>query len=105
MKLNTSQLAAVKRQTDADPVEEGSTPHTALKDAFGDHTFYVSEAGLLVPEPVAEEPPAEVQGGDPVELILVAEWTDEKREAMPRVEPQRTGFVLDADPANDTGAA
>ena len=99
MKLDTSQQAAVKQQTGADPVEEGSTPHTALTEAFGDHTFYVSEAGLLVPEPV------EAEGTDPMELILVAEWTDEKREAMQRVEPKQTGFVLDAAPANDSAAS
>lgn len=99
MKMTSMQLAAVKRQTGADPIEEGSEAHGALAEAFGDHTFYVSEVGLLVPEPAEGAMPAndgEAPPADPVELILVAQWTDEKREAMQRIEPQHTGYILDA---------
>lgn len=95
MKLNATQLAAVKQQTGADPIEDGSDAHGQLSEAFGDHTFYVSEVGLLVPESV------EADGADPVELILVAEWTDEKREAMERIPPKQTGYVLDAGAASE----
>lgn len=106
MKLNTTQLAAIKAQTGADPVAEESDAHGTLTEAFGDHTFYVSEVGLLVPEPAAEVPETveTAPPEEPVELILVAEWADDNRQAMQRIEPKRTGYVLDA-AAEDGGDA
>lgn len=93
MKLSAQQIASVKEQTSAEPVAEDSPAHGQLVEAFGDHTFYLSEHGLLTPE-VVSEPEDE---NKTVELILIAGWAGENNDALQGVEPQRTGFELNVD--------
>jgi hypothetical protein len=91
MKLNASQIAAVKQDLSADPLEEQNPAMGALREAFGDHTFYVGSEGLFVVEPVedAEHP------GEPAQLVLVAAWTDDDKKALQPVPPQETETVVD----------
>jgi hypothetical protein len=58
---------------------------------FGDHTFYVGEEGLLIFEPVqtTEENDTRAQ------LVLVAAWTDDDKNALRPIEPQATTIVVD----------
>lgn len=63
----------------------------SLRDAFGDHTFYVGGDGLFVFEPV-NDPEA---SGEPAQLILVAAWSDEKKNALTQVPRQGTDKVVD----------
>lgn len=53
MKLNRTQIAAVRRQTGFRPVPAEAAAETGLAGAFGDQTFYVDEDGLYVFEAVA----------------------------------------------------
>ena len=52
MKLNRTQIAAVRRQTGFRPVPAEAAAETGLARAFGDQTFYVDEKGLYVFEAV-----------------------------------------------------
>jgi hypothetical protein len=91
MKLNSNQIAAVKQDLSADPLDEDNPAMGSLREAFGDHTFYVGSDGLFVIEPVenASHP------GEPAQLVLVAAWTDEDKKALQPVPPQHTETIVD----------
>ncbi|GAB4392976.1 MAG: hypothetical protein Tsb0032_10660 [Kiloniellaceae bacterium] len=91
MKLNANQIAAVKQDLSADPLEEQNPAMGALRKAFGDHTFYVGDEGLFVVEPVEDEK----HPGEPAQLILVAAWSDDSKKALQPVPPQETETVVD----------
>ncbi len=91
MKLSTQQVASVKQELGADPLGDDNPAMESLRTAFGDHTFYVGSDGLFVFEPVND--PA-VQG-TPAQLVLVAAWSDEQKNALKKVPPQETDQVVD----------
>lgn len=118
MKLSTHQIEAVKQEIGADPIEDANPAMTPLRETFGDHTFYVGSEGLFVLEPVdtpAEEqaaPPPEGAPAEPAQLVLIAGWANEEKNALQPVPAQATTTVIDlaaadAPKANgeDTGAA
>jgi len=91
MKLNASQIAAVKQDLSAEPLEEQNPAMPSLRQAFGDHTFYVGSDGLFVVEPVEDT----AHPGQPAQLVLVAAWADDERKALQPVPPQQTQTVVD----------
>ena len=91
MKLNANQIAAVKQDLSADPLEEQNPAMDALRKAFGDHTFYVGSEGLFVVEPVEDEK----HPGEPAQLVLVAAWADDEKKSLQPVPPQQTQTVVD----------
>jgi hypothetical protein len=91
MKLNAQQVAAVRRQVEADPLPEDNPAMTQLVNVFGLHTFYVGVEGLLVLEP-ANDPASQ---GEPARFIRLAAWTDEQRSALQPVDPEPTELVVD----------
>lgn len=91
MKLNSNQIAAVKQDLSADPLDENNPAMESLREAFGDHTFYVGPDGLFVVEPVEDA----AHPGEPAQLVLVAAWTDEDKNALQPVPPQQTETVVD----------
>lgn len=99
MKLNSNQIAAVKQDLEADPLDEENPAIGSLRQAFGDHTFYVGSEGLFVVEPVEDE----AHPGEPAQLVLVAAWTDEKKNALQPVPPQQTETVVDLATAEVNG--
>ena len=94
MKLNSNQIAAVKQDLSADPLEEENPAMASLRQAFGDHTFYVGSEGLFVVEPVEDD----AHPGEPAQLVLVAAWTDEEKKALQPVPPQQTAKIVDLTP-------
>jgi len=92
MKLTSEQVAVVKEQLGADPIEDENPAMDTLCNTFGEHTFYLGADGLFVLEPAVEEAP---QQGEPAQLVLVAAWTDEQRTALKPVEPQVSDMVVD----------
>ncbi len=102
MKLNEHQMAVVRDQLGADPLPETHPSYPALTQAFGEHSFYVSDQGLLVVQQVPEAP----QTG---RLVLVAAWTDDSKSELGAIEPQPTELAIDfADgtaPPTPNGAA
>jgi len=102
MKLTTKQIAAVKQEIGAEPLEEQNPAMDALRDAFGNHTFYVGVEGLFVLEP-ANDP---THPGDPAHLVLVAAWTDEQKNALQPIPPKASEKVVDLAAGDDaTGNA
>ncbi|MEQ9606988.1 MAG: hypothetical protein RLN99_04910 [Kiloniellaceae bacterium] len=91
MKLNANQIAAVKQDLSADPLEEQNPAMDALRKAFGDHTFYVGAEGLFVVEPVEDD----AHPGEPAQLVLVAAWADDDKKALQPMPPQQTQTVVD----------
>lgn len=91
MKLNLRQIASVKQELGVDPIEEKNPAMEALRDTFGDHTFYVGTDGLFVIEP-ANDP---THSGEPAHLVLVGAWADEQRTALQPVPRQATEQVVD----------
>ncbi|WPZ36046.1 hypothetical protein T8K17_07850 [Thalassobaculum sp. OXR-137] len=94
MKLTTDQTAAVQRQTGADPLPEDNPTMGQLREIFGEHTFYVAEQGLVVPE-TTPEPAAPEATEDAVEFMLVAVWAGEDKQSLQPIEPQPTGIKLE----------
>ncbi|MEZ5669843.1 MAG: hypothetical protein R3F55_20875 [Alphaproteobacteria bacterium] len=91
MKLSSQQVVSVKTALGADPLEDHNPAMDSLVKAFGEHTFYVFTDGLFVLEPVNDA----AMAGDPARLVLVAAWTDEKRNALQKVQPQATDAIVD----------
>ena len=94
MKLTTDQTVAVQRQTGADPLPEDNPTMGQLREIFGEHTFYVAEQGLVVPE-TTPEPAAPEAADDAVEFMLVAVWAGEDKQSLQPIEPQPTGIKLE----------
>lgn len=92
MKLSDTQIAAVAATTGANPIPEEDPAMGQLKEAIGDHTFYVDQHGLLVLEDTDDAP-----GDNQLEIVRVGQWADEQRSTMGVVPPQPTGQVLDLD--------
>lgn len=91
MKLTPEQVAAIKRKTGADPIENENPAMESLVSTFGDHTFYLFDDGLLVPAQV-NDPDLE---GDPIEFICLAQWASEAKDGLKPVDPEPTGFRID----------
>lgn len=93
MKLSETQAEKVKEVTGLEPFPEDAPVAAELKDHFGDHTFYVAEAGLFVFE---KDEKAEDAGDDPARAIQIAQWTEkEGKQALAVVEPQATTTTVD----------
>jgi hypothetical protein len=88
MKLNENQQAVVKDRLGADPLPEEHPSYPALSQAFGDHSFYVSDQGLLVFQQVPEQP-------EVARLVLVAAWTDDSKSELGAIEPQVSDITVD----------
>lgn len=90
MKLTDNQIAATRAAIGAKPVAADHPAIPQLEQAFGEHTFYADENGLLVfvdPAELEEAP------GDP-RLVLIAAWTDEEKRQLGAVKPVDTGITL-----------
>ncbi|MGF1552915.1 MAG: hypothetical protein ACFBWO_10500 [Paracoccaceae bacterium] len=91
MKLTDTQIATARDAFGAEPLEAEHPVVPQLTEAFGDHTIYVDQNGLLV----FLDPETELQeiAGQP-KLVLIAAWTDENKNALGKVEPVDTGMTL-----------
>lgn len=90
MKLNTQQMAQVFDQTGADPVPEDHQAMADLRNAFGDHTFYMAPDGLCVWEPMGQAD----TGEQVAEAMVVASWADEEKTQLLAHEPKSTAIVV-----------
>ncbi|TGY87579.1 hypothetical protein E5163_14175 [Marinicauda algicola] len=95
MKLTEAQAERIKSQFGAEPLPHDEPALDPIKDAFGEHTFYLDANGLVIFEPVEDQP-------DAARAVVVAVWTDEKKEQLAGIQPQVTQTVVDFNGANDT---
>jgi len=100
MKLTSNQAAAVKQRVNIDPIDEENPVIEPLRKAFGDHTFYIVSDGLFVLEEVTES----TEEDEPARFVMVAAWTNEEKNALQPVEPQRTNTVVDLAGGGGNGA-
>lgn len=80
MRLSEFQMQRVQEQTGASVVPEDNPSMPALKENFGDHTFFLDNEGLHVWESVEAEPDenAKLVG------VRIASWSsDEKKSLVP----------------------
>ncbi|MBA4802444.1 MAG: hypothetical protein H2040_11325 [Euryhalocaulis sp.] len=93
MKLTDAQADKVKDAIGLEPFPEDAPVAAQLKEHFGDHTFFVAEAGLFVFE---KDDNAEDAGDDPARAIQIAQWTEKDgQQALAVVEPQATTTTVD----------
>ena len=90
MKLTEMQTVIAKMAVKADPIPEDHPAAIQLTENFGDHTFYLAEAGLLVFHPTDES----TDGQETARLFFIAEWTDEGRTELSAIEPQPTEIAI-----------
>lgn len=80
MKLSASQIQTILAKTGARPIPADNLVLKQFVDAFGEHTFYVDPAGLVIWEPVPAPPNAAALT---VRAVLVAAWSDERSRLVP----------------------
>lgn len=90
MKLNSAQVEQTLRQMDAQVLPDDHPAVPQLTDMFGDHTFFLDDAGLKVLEP-AEMPEPEPQSG---EVLSLADWTDATLTSLKPHGPEPTGTIV-----------
>lgn len=92
MQLSTEQIQTIQKNINLNVVPEGNQSLPQLKDAFGSHTFFVSDTGLLVFEEEKPEEPEDTKA----QLYIVAVWEDEdSSRLMPKNPPAPTELVVD----------
>jgi hypothetical protein len=69
MKLSSEKLESVLEQIDVEVIPDDHPSLPKLRDVFGDHTFFIDASGLIIVEPLEQDP---VTG----ELIKIASWDD-----------------------------
>lgn len=89
MKLNAAQLPKIEEQigVKAVPEEHPVTPN--LKEAFGDHTFFLDAEGLNIVEP---GPSPESSSGNVVKL---ASWASQERTKLVSHHPEVLPVTVD----------
>ncbi len=100
MKLNAQQVAQVSDQTGADPVPEDHPVVSDLKNAFGDHTFYMAPDGLCVWESMGESD----TGDEMAKAMVVASWADEEKKELLPHDPKPTAVVVKLEQKKANGA-
>src|SRR5690625_5238789 len=98
MKLSNTQIAATTESLGATPVPEDHPVMDQLRDAFGEHTFFLDHAGLsvFVDQDEVEEG-FDLPEGEP-RLVMIAAWTDDQRNSRGAVEPVDRGITLPEPP-------
>ena len=97
MKLSSQQVASVKRELGADPLDSNNPAVNELNNVFGEHTFYLATDGLFIVEPVESDQIP----GEPAQIVRVAAWTDDDKKELQPVPPEATERVLDLTPGSD----
>lgn len=98
MKLSDLQIAATRESLGATPVPDDHPVMEQLREAFGEHTFFLDQGGLSVFVSPSEVPP-EAELTEP-RLVMIAAWTDESRSQLGAVEPVDRGVSLPEPPPN-----
>ncbi len=89
MKLNTAQIRKVEEQLGVEAVPEEHPVTPDLKEAFGDHTFFLDAAGLNIVEP---NPSPESSSGN---VVKVATWASDEQTELQRHEPEVLPVTVD----------
>jgi hypothetical protein len=91
MKLTEKQLVSAHAALGVEPIPDDSPAMDELREAIGDHTFYLFDQGLLVFEPDADPETSESSA----RLTVAAQWADEEKTSLAVVESLPTQIVVD----------
>jgi len=73
MKLNATQILKVEEQLNASPIPDDHPVVPELKEAFGDHTFFLDAGGVNIVEPNPDE------NSPKCAVVRLATWNDEQQ--------------------------
>jgi len=90
MKLNTAQLDKVEQQLGISALPDDNPAMPELRNAFGDHTFFVDTDGLNIVENLQSSESSGVAN-----VVKLAEWTDEQRSHLRVQEPEALALTVD----------
>ena len=88
MKLSSEKLESVLEQIDAEAIPDDHPSLPKLRDVFGDHTFFIDASGLIIVEPLEQDP---VTGG----LIKIASWDDADPPHLVAHTPEETDVLIE----------
>ncbi|MFQ5760284.1 MAG: hypothetical protein ACE5HM_04835 [Acidiferrobacterales bacterium] len=88
MKLDAAQLRQVEQELGIEAVSEENPAIPKLKEAFGDHTFFLDARGLNIVEP--NQLPESSSGN----VVRVASWSEDGTELQVH-EPQVLQVAVD----------
>lgn len=89
MRLSELQTQRVQESTGASVVPDDNPSMPALKQNFGDHTFFLDGDGLHIWENMAEEP---AEQGKLVG-VRIASWSNDEKTALVPHEPAPTQVI------------
>jgi hypothetical protein len=89
MKLNTAQRRHIEEQLGVEAVPEEHPVTPDLKEAFGDHTFFLDSAGLNIVEPDASPEPSKGK------VVKLATWGSEECTELLGHEPEVLPVTVD----------
>ncbi len=89
MKLNAVQLQKVEEQFGVEAIPEEDPVTSELKEAFGDHTFFLDADGLNIIEPNVF--PESSIG----KVVKVASWSSDEQTELLRHEPEVLPITVD----------
>jgi len=89
MKLSATQIRTVEAQLGVKPVPEEHPVTADLKEAFGDHTFFLDAAGLNIVEP---DPSPDVASAN---VVKVASWANDERNQLLGHQPETLAVTVD----------
>jgi hypothetical protein len=95
MKLDTQGIERTLSQFDAQRIPDDHPAVPQLSELFGDHTFFVDQAGLHIVEPTA---PAD-SGKETGKVVRLARWSDANRTSLYPHAPEPTDIVVELDSA------
>lgn len=90
MKLSEPQIEKIQATFGVIPIDDGAGVMDELKSVFGDHTFYLTQDGLIIWEYV-EGPETD---GQPAIALQIAAWTGEEKKDLTVHDPKATDVVV-----------
>jgi uncharacterized Fe-S cluster-containing radical SAM superfamily protein len=90
MKLNSAQIENTLDQFEAEVLPEDNPVVQKLTELFGDHTYFLDQAGLNIVE-IADQ---DSQDGRTAVVVNIANWTDEGSSKLAPHKPERTDVLL-----------
>ena len=92
MKLNAVQLRKVEEQFGVEAIPEEEPVTSDLKEAFGDHTFFLDADGLNIVE-LKVFPESSIGN-----VVKVASWSSDEQTKLLRHEPEVLSITVDLEP-------
>ncbi len=89
MKLNAVQLRKVEEQFGVEAIPEEDPVTLDLKEAFGDHTFFLDVDGLNIIEPNV------IPESSIGNVVKVASWSSDEQTELLRHEPELLPITVD----------